>query len=198
MGRTTRCSGFRFLVDFCLFIGSNPIQAHRESWILLASESVSTSVSPMLVHQDSEPVTSSSRLSLGQYKLICRSGFAVLSDAAKIFIATTVALIAVNRNRRAACAHAVSERPTIADMAGVLVCRQQRAASLLIRGVQSRVGLLLMRSGGIVVSGLKKGKNFFKARMAECQRAVRCFGIGFDDKGCFCSLCCKGFSHVAV
>lgn len=165
---------------------------------MIASESVSTSVSPPLVHQDSKPVASSSRLFLGQYKLICRSGFAVLSDAAKIFIATTVALIVVNRNRRVACAHAVSERPTVTDMASVLVCRQLRAASLLTSGIQSRIELLLMRSGRIVVSGLKKGKNFFKARMAECQRAVRCSGIGFDDKGCFCSLCCKGFSHVTV
>ena len=92
MGRTTRCSGFRFLVDFGLFVGPNPIQAHRESWILLASESVSTSVFPPLVHQDSKPVTSSSRLSLDQYKLICCNGFAVLSDAAKVFVAMTVAL----------------------------------------------------------------------------------------------------------
>jgi len=160
-------------VDFGLFVGSNPIQAHRESWILLASESVSTSVSPMLVHQDSKPVTSSSRLSLGQYKLICRSGFVVLSDAAKIFIATTVAFVVVNRNRRMACARAVGARST-------------------------RVDLLLRHSGEFVVSGLKKGKNFFEARITECQSAVRSLGIGFDDKGCFCSLCCKGFSHVAV
>lgn len=173
MGRTTRCSGFRFLVDFGLFVGPNPIQAHRESWILLASESVSTSVFPPLVHQDSKPVTSSSRLSLDQYKLICCNGFAVLSDAAKVFVAMTVALIVVNRNLRVACAHAVDARST-------------------------RIDLLLRHSGGFVVSGLKKGKNFFEMRISECQRAVRSLGIGFDDKGCFCSLCCKGFSRVAV
>lgn len=160
-------------MDFGLFAGSSPIQAEREIWILIASESASISVSPPLVLQDSKPVTSSSRLSLDQCKLICRSSFAVLSDAAKIFIATTVALVVVNRNCRVACAHAVSARST-------------------------RVDLLLKRSGEFVVSGLKKGKNFFETRITECQRAVRSLGIGFDDKGCFCSLCCKGFSHVAV
>lgn len=146
-----------------MFVGSNPIQAEREIWILSASESVSTSVSSPLVYQDSKPVTSSSRLSLGQYKLICRSGFVVLSDAAKIFIATIVALIVVNRNYRVACAHAVSAR-------------------------SARVNLLLRHSGGFVVSCLKKGKNFFETRITECQRAVRSLGSSLMTKAAFAAF----------
>lgn len=166
MGRTTRCSGFRFLVDFGLFVGSSSIQAHRESWILLASESVSTSVSPTLVHQDSEPVASSGRLSSNQSKFIRRNSFVVLPGTATISVITTQAFIVVARDCRGACARvrAINERLTAAaDMANLLACGQ-----LWIEDVRSWIELLLMRTSELVVSSLKKnGKSFFEKRVSE-------------------------------
>lgn len=154
-------------MDFGLFVGSSPIQAHRESWILLASESVSTSVLPILVHQDSEPVASFGRLSSSQSKLIRRNGFVVLPGTAKISIATTQALIVVKRDCRVACARVrtMNEQLTAAaDMSNVLACGQ-----LWIENIQSWVELLLMCSGELVVSSLKKGKSFFEKRVTQYQ-----------------------------
>lgn len=200
MGRTTRCSGFRFLVDFGLFVGSDPIQAHRESWILLAAESVSTSVLPPLVYQDSEPVTSSRWLALNQYRLICHNVFAVASDIAKISIAMTRALIVVNRDCKRACARerVRNKRPAATDTAGALDCRRLHIGILRVGDIRNRVESLLMRFSELAVFCLKKVKSFLGVRVTKYRTCGAPSSIRFDDKGCFCSLCCKGFNHVAV
>lgn len=175
------------------------LQAYWESWILLASESVSTSVSPTLVHQDSVPVTSFSRLSISQYRLPSGNGFAAFSDTAKVLIAAGHLFVVANRICKTVCARAMNEwRMITAEMANILMCARSHAGILQTGSVQNRAGLLLMHSGKFAVSGLKKGKVFFRARVTEYQTDGALSWIGFDDKGCFCSLCCKGFSHVAV
>ena len=60
--------------------------------MLLASDNVSSSVAPMLAHQNSESVAHSSTQPLDQYKVIRRNGSVVPFEPAKISIAVTKAL----------------------------------------------------------------------------------------------------------
>src|SRR5512135_315380 len=116
--------------------------------MLLASNSVSSSVSPMLVQQDSESVTSSNSLPLDQYKVIRRNGSVVSFEPSKISIAVTKAFIAVNGGQGAASARVreLVEQLT-ANVVNALIRRQPHGGTLHIEDIQDQVELSLMRSG---------------------------------------------------
>ncbi len=116
--------------------------------MLLASDSVSTVVPAMLVHQDSESVASSVSLPLDQYKVIRRNGSVVSFEPAKIAIAVTKAFIAVNGGQGAASARVreLVEQLT-ANVVGAMVRRQPHGGTLHIEDIQDQVELSLMRSG---------------------------------------------------
>ena len=116
--------------------------------MLLASNSVSSSVSSMLVQQDSESVASSNSLSLDQYKVIRRNGSVVSFEPSKISIAMTKAFIAVNGGHGAASARVreLVEQLT-ANVVNALIRRQPHGGTLHIEDIQDQVELSLMRSG---------------------------------------------------
>ncbi|MBI5891190.1 MAG: ribonucleoside-diphosphate reductase subunit alpha [Nitrosomonadales bacterium] len=115
--------------------------------MLLATNSVSTSVSSMLVHPDSESAPSSSLL-LDQYKVVRRNGSVVSFEPGKISIAMTKAFIAVNGGQGAASARVreLVEQLT-ANVVNALVRRQPHGGTLHIEDIQDQVELSLMRSG---------------------------------------------------
>jgi ribonucleoside-diphosphate reductase alpha chain len=116
--------------------------------MLLASDSVSSSVSPLLAHQNPESVATSSSLPLDQYKVIRRNGSVVPFEPAKISIAVTKAFIAVNGGQGAASARVreLVEQLT-ANVVNALVRRQPHGGTLHIEDIQDQVELSLMRSG---------------------------------------------------
>jgi len=116
--------------------------------MLLASDSVSSSVPSMLVPQDSKSVVSSAGLSLDQYKVIRRNGSVVAFEPGKISIAMTKAFIAVNGGQGAASARVreLVEQLT-AYVVSALVRRQPHGGTLHIEDIQDQVELSLMRSG---------------------------------------------------
>ena len=116
--------------------------------MLLASDSVSSSVSSLPVNQDSESVASSGSLSLDQYKVIRRNGSVVAFEPSKISIAVTKAFIAVNGGQGAASARVreLVEQLT-ANVVNALVRRQPHGGTLHIEDIQDQVELSLMRSG---------------------------------------------------
>jgi len=116
--------------------------------MLLAADSVSTSVSSLLVHQDSKSVAPSTSLSLDQYKVIRRNGSVVAFEPGKISIAVTKAFIAVNGGQGAASARVreLVEQLT-ANVVNALVRRQPHGGTLHIEDIQDQVELSLMRSG---------------------------------------------------
>ncbi len=116
--------------------------------MLLASDSVSSVVPSMLVHQDSKSVAPSAGLSLDQYKVIRRNGSVVAFEPSKISIAVTKAFIAVNGGQGAASARVreLVEQLT-ANVVNALVRRQPHGGTLHIEDIQDQVELSLMRSG---------------------------------------------------
>jgi len=116
--------------------------------MLLASDNVSSSVAPMLAHQNSESVAHSSTQPLDQYKVIRRNGSVVPFEPAKISIAVTKAFIAVNGGQGAASARVreLVEQLT-ANVVNAMLRRQPHGGTLHIEDIQDQVELSLMRSG---------------------------------------------------
>ena len=116
--------------------------------MLPASNSVSSSISSVLVQQDSESVAPSNSLPLDQYKVIRRNGSVVAFEPSKISIAMTKAFIAVNGGQGAASARVreLVERLTV-NVVNALVRRQPHGGTLHIEDIQDQVELSLMRSG---------------------------------------------------
>ncbi|TAJ76020.1 MAG: ribonucleoside-diphosphate reductase subunit alpha [Gallionellaceae bacterium] len=116
--------------------------------MLHVSESVSSSYS-MPPRPDSEvSVSSSSALSLDQYKVIRRNGSVVSFEPSKVSIAMTKAFLAVNGGQGAASARVreLVEQLT-AGVVNALVRRQPHGGTFHIEDIQDQVELSLMRSG---------------------------------------------------
>src|SRR5512142_602741 len=116
--------------------------------MLLASDSVSSSIPSVLAQHDSGSVARTSSLPLDQYKVIRRNGSVVAFEPSKISIAMTKAFIAVNGGQGAASARVreLVERLT-ANVVNALVRRQPHGGTLHIEDIQDQVELALMRSG---------------------------------------------------
>jgi ribonucleoside-diphosphate reductase alpha chain len=129
---------FVFLLDSASLNWIRPKQI-KGSFMLLASDSVSSAVPSMLVHQDSKSVAPSAGLSLDQYKVIRRNGSVVAFEPSKISIAVTKAFIAVNGGQGAASARVreLVEQLT-ADVVNALVRRQPHGGTTAYRGYSGR------------------------------------------------------------
>src|SRR5664279_1467129 len=108
--------------------------------MLLASDSVSSSVSPLLAHQNPESVASSSSLPLDQYKVIRRNGSVVPFEPAKISIAVTKAFIAVNGGQGAASARVREQVTKLTDgVVAALMKRKPEGGAIHIEEIQDQV-----------------------------------------------------------
>ncbi len=116
--------------------------------MLLASDSVSSSVPSIHLHPNSESVAPSGSPSLDQYKVIRRNGSVVSFEPGKISVAMTKAFIAVNGGQGAASARVreMVEQMT-ANVVNALIRRQPHGGTLHIEDIQDQVELSLMRSG---------------------------------------------------